>query len=121
MTRAALDGDSDRLLEIMRTLGFVRPGVNLTAEDVMKYLGPTLDPVRTPTFTFSREWLREQAARIGDPRREEAQIGRMLNLPPEYLLIHRVALGSIGVLCQLGATVPYGELAEQWQPGFTAA
>jgi hypothetical protein len=95
--------------------------VNLTAEDVMKYLGPTLDPVRTPTFTFSREWLREQAARIGDPRREEAQIGRMLNLPPEYLLIHRVALGSIGVLCQLGATVPYGELAEQWQPGFTAA
>jgi predicted unusual protein kinase regulating ubiquinone biosynthesis (AarF/ABC1/UbiB family) len=121
MTRTALDGDSAGLLAIMRELGFVRPGVKLTAEDVMKYLGPTLDPVRTPSFTFSREWLRDQAARIGDPRREEAQIGRMLNLPPEYLLIHRVALGSIGVLCQLGATVPYGELAEKWQPGFKPA
>jgi hypothetical protein len=44
----------------------------------------------------------------------------MLNLPPEYLLLHRVALGSIGVLCQLGATVPYRRFAEEWQPGFRA-
>ena len=32
--------------------------------------------------------------------------GCKLNLPPEYLLIHRVWLGGIGVLCQLGGTVP---------------
>ncbi|MEP7178477.1 MAG: AarF/ABC1/UbiB kinase family protein, partial [Pseudonocardiales bacterium] len=43
---------------------------------------------------------------------------RQFNLPPSYLLIHRVTLGSIGVLCQLGATAPYRSLAEQWQPGF---
>ena len=42
----------------------------------------------------------------------------MLNLPPSYLLIHRVTLGSIGVLCQLGATSPYLSLAERWQAGF---
>jgi hypothetical protein len=120
MTRTALSGDSDGVLGIMRELGFVRPDVQLTAEEVMKYLAPTLDPLREESFTFSREWLRRQAARITDPRREEAQIGRMLNLPPEYLLLHRVALGSIGVLCQLGATVPYRRFAEEWQPGFRA-
>jgi hypothetical protein len=84
----------------------------------MTYLGPAADPLREPTFTFSRRWMRRQAARIGDPRREEAKIGRQLNLPPSYLLIHRVTLGSIGVLCQLGATVPYRQMAEKWQPGF---
>ena len=62
--------------------------------------------------------MRTQAARIGDPRSEDAQVGRMLNLPPSYLLIHRVTLGSIAVLCQLGATAPYRALAERWQPGF---
>ena len=35
----------------------------------------------------------------------------MFNLPPSYLLIHRVTLGSIGVLCQLGATAPFREIA----------
>ena len=56
--------------------------------------------------------MRTQASRLADPRREEARVGRMFNLPPSYLLIHRVTLGSIGVLCQLGATAPFRELAE---------
>ena len=45
--------------------------------------------------------MQEQAARIGDPRNEASKLGRQLNLPPAYLLIHRVTIGSIGVLCQL--------------------
>jgi predicted unusual protein kinase regulating ubiquinone biosynthesis (AarF/ABC1/UbiB family) len=120
LTRRALENDGAGLLAVMQELGFVRPGVSITADEVLNYLGPTLDPVRNPTFTFTREWMREQAARIGDPRREEARVGRLLNLPPEYLLIHRVTIGSIAILCQLGATVPYGELADEWQPGFAA-
>jgi predicted unusual protein kinase regulating ubiquinone biosynthesis (AarF/ABC1/UbiB family) len=120
LTRYALDGDGENVMREMREQGFLRPGVAVTAEQVMDYLGPIIEPLRTRTFTFTREWLRTQAVRVGDPRREEARVGRMFNLPPSYLLIHRVTLGSIGVLCQLGATAPYRELAEQWQPGFAA-
>jgi predicted unusual protein kinase regulating ubiquinone biosynthesis (AarF/ABC1/UbiB family) len=118
ITRLAVDGDADGLLTIMRDQGFVRPGIEITADEVLVYLGPAVEPLRHPTFTFSREWMRTQAARIADPRRVEAQVGRQLNLPPSYLLIHRVTLGSIGVLCQLGATAPYRALAEKWSPGF---
>ena len=46
------------------------------------------------------------------------KLGRQLNLPPSYLLIHRVTLGTIGVLCQLGGEAPFRDLMEQWQPGF---
>jgi predicted unusual protein kinase regulating ubiquinone biosynthesis (AarF/ABC1/UbiB family) len=118
LTRLALDRDGAAVLDLMRAEGFVRPNVALDPQQVMTYLGPIVEPLRTPTFTFSREWMREQAARVGDPRREEARIGRMFNLPPSYLLIHRVTIGSIGVLSQLGATAPFRELAEKWQPGF---
>ncbi len=118
LTRLSVDGDADGVYRLLRELGFVRPGIPLNAEEVMRYLDPIVDPLREPSFTFSRAWMREQAARLGDPRSEEARVGRMFNLPPSYFLIHRVTLGSIGVLCQLGATAPYRSLAEEWQPGF---
>jgi predicted unusual protein kinase regulating ubiquinone biosynthesis (AarF/ABC1/UbiB family) len=120
LTRLALDGDSEAVMAVLREQGFLRPGVEVAASSVMEYLGPILDPLRGPTFSFSRPWMREQASRLSDPRREEARVGRLFNLPPAYLLIHRVTLGSIGVLCQLGATAPYRSLAERWQPGFAA-
>ena len=63
-------------------------------------------------------WMQRQAARLGDPRGAEARVGRLLNLPPSYLLIHRVTLGSIGVLCQLEARAPYRSVVERWLPGF---
>jgi hypothetical protein len=63
--------------------------------------------------------MQEQAVRIGDPRTEASKLGRQLNLPPAYLLIHRVTVGSIGVLCQLDAEADYRGVIERWLPGFT--
>ena len=118
MTRLALNGDIDGLMAELYLHGFIRPGIAVDPDQVLDYLRPILDPLTVPRFTFTRDWMRNQAARLGDPRNEEARVGRMLNLPPSYLLIHRVTIGSLGVLCQLGATAPYRELAERWQPGF---
>jgi predicted unusual protein kinase regulating ubiquinone biosynthesis (AarF/ABC1/UbiB family) len=120
LTRLAVQNDADGVLDLMRSLGFVRPGLRVTGEDILEFLGPGIDPLREETFTFSRRWMRRQAARIADPRREEAKVARLLNLPPSYMLIHRVTLGTIGVLCQLEATAAYRAIAEQWQPGFAA-
>ncbi len=118
MTRLALRGDTDALLAEMVQFGFLRPGIQVDPEEVLNYLRPILDPLTVERFTFTRSWMRSQAARIGDPRSAEARVGRMLNLPPSYVLIHRVTIGSIAVLCQLGATAPFRQLAETWQPGF---
>jgi hypothetical protein len=85
---------------------------------VLDYLAPMLDPVREPTFHFTRAWLRREAARVADPRSPANQLGRQLNLPPTYLLIHRVTLGGIGVLCQLGAQAPFRSEMDKWLPGF---
>ena len=69
----------------------------------MAYLAPFTEPLRTETFRFNRRWLQSQAERVGDLRSPSFDIGRRLNLPPQYLLVHRVTMGTLGVLCQLDA------------------
>jgi predicted unusual protein kinase regulating ubiquinone biosynthesis (AarF/ABC1/UbiB family) len=118
LVRIALSGDAELVLAGLREEGFVRPDLEIDAERVLSYLRPILEPLAHDEFTFTREWMRSEAARIGDPRNEISQVGRQLNLPPHYLLIHRVTMGSIGVLCQLDATAPYRGIVERWQPGF---
>ncbi|RBY91904.1 AarF/ABC1/UbiB kinase family protein [Blastococcus sp. TBT05-19] len=118
LLRWALAGRASEVLADLRTEGFVRPGVEIDPEGVLDYLRPLLEPVAEPQFHFTRAWMQEQAARIADPRTEANRLGRQLNLPPAYLLIHRVTVGSIGVLCQLDAEADWRGVLEEWLPGF---
>lgn len=118
LARLALEGKASEVLDALRAEGFVKPGIKVDAEAVLDYLLPLLEPIAGPTFTFSRRWLRRQAVRLADPRSPANKLGRQLNLPPSYLLIHRVTTGTIGVLSQLGGEAPFRALMEQWQPGF---
>jgi hypothetical protein len=47
-----------------------------------------------------------------------AAVGRRLNLPPSYVLIHRVSTSGIGVLCQLECEGPFRAEVLQWMPGY---
>jgi predicted unusual protein kinase regulating ubiquinone biosynthesis (AarF/ABC1/UbiB family) len=118
LLRWALEGRAEDVLADLRTEGFVRPGIEVDAQGVLDYLRPLLAPVESHSFRFTRAWMQEQAARIGDPRNDASKLGRQLNLPPAYLLIHRVTIGSIGVLCQLDAGGDFRGVLEQWLPGF---
>lgn len=113
-----LANEADEVYELLREQGFVKPDVELDPEAVIDYLLPIIEPAAVEEFAFSREWMRTQAARIADPRNPAHQLGRQLNLPPSYLLIHRVTLSTIGVLCQLGAQVRMREELTEWLPGF---
>jgi predicted unusual protein kinase regulating ubiquinone biosynthesis (AarF/ABC1/UbiB family) len=114
----ALEGEAEAVLAGLRDEGFVRPEVEVDAQAVLDYVTPMLEPIRSERFRFTRPWLRREAARIADPRSPANQLGRQLNLPPTYLLIHRVTLGGIGVLCQLGAEAEFRAEMERWLPGF---
>ncbi|MGY1832387.1 ABC1 kinase family protein [Geodermatophilus sp. SYSU D01180] len=120
LVRWALEGRAEEVLTDLRAEGFVRPGIEVDARGVLDYLRPMLEPVESPGFRFTRAWMQEQAARLADPRTEASKLGRQLNLPPAYLLIHRVTIGSIGVLCQLDAAADYRGVLEEWLPGFKA-
>ncbi|MFF0394619.1 ABC1 kinase family protein [Streptomyces sp. NPDC005248] len=116
--RLTLAGDAQAVYELLREEGFVKESIDLDPNAVLDYLLPIIEPAQVEEFTFTRSWMRNQAARIADLRSPAHQLGKQLNLPPAYLLIHRVTLSTIGVLCQLGATVRLRDELESWVPGF---
>ncbi|MFC7647925.1 hypothetical protein ACFQX6_51145 [Streptosporangium lutulentum] len=75
-----------------------------------------MEPTAVEEFTFSREWLQQQAATVTDLR--PGNVVRQLNLPSSYVLIHRVHAAGTGVLCQLGATTRFRDEVIRWVPGF---
>jgi predicted unusual protein kinase regulating ubiquinone biosynthesis (AarF/ABC1/UbiB family) len=101
----------------LRDQGFLRDGIEVDLDALGAFLAPLAEPSRKDTFKFSREWLRGEAARVTDPR--SSNLGRRLNLPPAYVLIHRVSTEGIGVLCQLESEGPFRAEVLRWMPGYT--
>ncbi|MFR9776700.1 ABC1 kinase family protein [Micromonospora sp. MS34] len=114
----ALRRDADAVVAGLREEGFVSQSEPIDAPALLDWLQPMLAPVAEEEFRFTRAWLRGEATRLASPRSPAFQLSRQLNLPPAYLMIHRVTLGSIGVLCQLEAKAPYRAILERWLPGF---
>ncbi|WP_229071435.1 AarF/ABC1/UbiB kinase family protein [Actinoplanes sp. DH11] len=121
LVRLALDGQAQAVVDGLKDEGFIKPDEEIDAEAVLTFLLPMIEPVAVDRFRFTRAWLRGEATRLASPKSPAYQLSRKLNLPPSYLLIHRVTLGSIGVLSQLEAEAAYREILEEWLPGFAPA
>lgn len=114
---AGLRGDAVEMTRRLKEEGFIKESISVDPESLLSYLTPFFEPFLEEDFTFTRDWLRGVTARINDPRQPDWLMGTKLNLPADYLLIHRVWLGGIGVLCQLGGNVPGRRLAQDLIPG----
>ncbi|MGN9784880.1 ABC1 kinase family protein [Nonomuraea sp. ZG12] len=116
LTRIFNQGDMDTVVNGLREEGFIRPGIEIDPDALRAFLAPYVEPTAVEEFTFSREWLRAQAASVTDLR--PTNVVRQLNLPASYVLIHRVHAAGVGVLCQLGTTARFRDEAVRWVPGF---
>ncbi|AXT86723.1 ABC transporter ATP-binding protein [Aeromicrobium sp. A1-2] len=119
LLRCAVDERFDLVVEGLREEGFIKRTTDLDAETIARYIGPFVEPARVDRFAFSREWMRAQTLRVSAPNAEGMGTAMKINLPPQYLLIHRVWVGGIGVLSQLGATAPFRAILEESLPGFS--
>jgi predicted unusual protein kinase regulating ubiquinone biosynthesis (AarF/ABC1/UbiB family) len=113
----ALLGDGDAVVAGLRHEGFIKSSIDIDGDALLGYLRPFMEPLLTPQFQFTRGWLRGLFQHVHDPRRPQWAVGLKLNLPPSYLLIHRVWLGGIGVLCQLEGEVAVREILAANLPG----
>ncbi|WP_328854944.1 AarF/ABC1/UbiB kinase family protein [Microbispora hainanensis] len=116
LTRIFNQGDMETVVRGLRAEGFIRPHIEVDVDALRAFLAPYVEPTRVEEFAFSREWLREQAATVANLRPNN--VVRQLNLPPSYVLIHRVHAAGVGVLCQLGATARFRDEVVRWVPGF---
>jgi predicted unusual protein kinase regulating ubiquinone biosynthesis (AarF/ABC1/UbiB family) len=116
LTRIFIQGDMDTVVRALRDEGFIRPHIEVDVDALRAFLAPYVEPTRVEEFTFSRDWLRRQAAGVADLR--PTNVVRQLNLPPSYVLINRVHAAGVGVLCQLGTTARFRDEVIRWVPGF---
>jgi predicted unusual protein kinase regulating ubiquinone biosynthesis (AarF/ABC1/UbiB family) len=100
----------------LRDNNFLRPGIDVDLEALQAFLAPLAEPSKAESFRFTREWLRGEAARVTDLN--AANISRKFNLPPSYVLIHRVSTAGIGVLCQLECEGRFRDEILRWMPGY---
>lgn len=116
-----LHGRGAELRETMVGLGFLPEDAPVSAEDLCDYLHAMSEPFGVEAFHFTRRWLRAEAVKLANPRSSQHVAPQHLTLPPEYLMVHRVATGVTGLLCQLDAHVPLRALELRWSPGFREA
>jgi predicted unusual protein kinase regulating ubiquinone biosynthesis (AarF/ABC1/UbiB family) len=99
----------------LRADNFLRPGIAVDLDALRAFLAPLAEPSAVETFKFSREWMRQEAERVTDL---STSVARKFNLPPSYVLIHRVSTAGIGVLCQLECEGPFRAEVLRWVPGY---
>src|SRR5579875_1838938 len=100
----------------LRANGFLREGIEVDMDALRAFLAPLAEPSREECFKFTREWMREEAGRVTDLR--ASSISRKFNIPPMYVLIHRVSTAGIGVLCQLECEGEFRAEVMRWIPGY---
>jgi predicted unusual protein kinase regulating ubiquinone biosynthesis (AarF/ABC1/UbiB family) len=110
------DPDVEAVERELRALGFLRPGIDVDLDALNAFLAPLAEPSKVDCFKFSREWMREEASRVADLR--SSNITRKFNVPPSYVLIHRVSTAGIGVLCQLECEGEFRAEVIRWIPGY---
>jgi predicted unusual protein kinase regulating ubiquinone biosynthesis (AarF/ABC1/UbiB family) len=108
--------DVEEVERELREHGFLRPGISVDLDALHAFLAPMAEPSKVDSFKFSREWLRGEATRVTDLR--ASGITRKFNLPPSYVLIHRVSTAGIGVLCQLECEGEFRAEVLRWIPGY---
>ncbi len=118
LLRLAVEEDWEAVRDGLVEEGFLRQATDLDPERLAAFLGPFVEPATVPRFRFDRAWLRSQAQRVALPTGEGFGDALKLNLPPAYLLVHRVWAGGVGVLCQLEAEVAVRDLLVEHVAGF---
>jgi predicted unusual protein kinase regulating ubiquinone biosynthesis (AarF/ABC1/UbiB family) len=113
------EGDIATVEQDLREHGFLRAGISVDLDQLQAFLAPLAEPSAVDSFAFSREWMRAEAGRMASAR--PANVARRLNLPPSYVLIHRVSTAGIGVLCQLECEGPFRAEVLRWIPGYGPA
>jgi predicted unusual protein kinase regulating ubiquinone biosynthesis (AarF/ABC1/UbiB family) len=110
------DPNTEEVERELRANGFLRPGIHVDLDALHAFLAPLAEPSKVDSFKFTREWMREEASRVTDMR--AGNISRQFNVPPSYVLIHRVSTAGIGVLCQLECEGEFRAEVLKWVPGY---
>lgn len=114
--RMILQQRFEDLVGHMVAAGYALERMKPSTEDIAAVLEPLTEPLRVEAFWFTRDWMRQMAARYTDWRGSEFQTARGFTMPAHYMMVHRVLIGTVAILCQLDARASIGAVVQRWAP-----
>lgn len=84
----------------------------VTVADFTNLLSTESDPLSEEEFTFSRDWMNNQASKWWSPSAGMEAVSQV-KMPPGALLEHRALTGALALCCQLEATVPLRAMLQE--------
>jgi predicted unusual protein kinase regulating ubiquinone biosynthesis (AarF/ABC1/UbiB family) len=113
--RAVIDGDTERMITVLRDAGFMPANHKTDAEALMAWFRLFNTPIlEDREWTYTPEFAREVIKSTTDPRTGPIDILRKLNLPPDYLLLNRIQWGVNSILGRLGATANWHRIVHEF-------
>lgn len=119
LLRAVVDRDADQLDRVLRGMGAVTPSGRIAPRRLLGLAESAVLPVLDPGFRFDRRWLHRQAGSLVFDGGLAVAGG--LRLPPGFLPLLRMVVGTVHLFCRLEARADYAGALSSWLPGFAEA
>ncbi|MEA2495822.1 MAG: hypothetical protein QOJ29_3733 [Thermoleophilaceae bacterium] len=112
----AREQDDDAVVNLLRELGYVRPGSKPNAALLAAQVRVPNEWVLTDAdFTLDREYVSRLMAQQSQINAETLRLARSISLPADDLMLNRMGIGVVAVLGQLGVTRNWHRMArEAW-------
>jgi hypothetical protein len=97
--------------------GFLPADHGLDPDAVWGYVSDPYEPYLTEEFTFSRAWTSSVLTKLLDVNGPYAEVLRLLNLPPSFVILDRVVWGTSAILGRMGATNRWRAILAEYREG----
>src|SRR3954467_312408 len=113
---AATEPDDRAVVDVLRELGYVRPGSNPNAALLAAQVRvPNEWGLTDREFTLDRVDVARLMARQSEINAETLRLARTISLPADDLMLNRMGIGVVAVLGKLGVTRNWHRIArEAW-------
>jgi predicted unusual protein kinase regulating ubiquinone biosynthesis (AarF/ABC1/UbiB family) len=113
--RAVIDGDTERMVGVLREAGFMPANHETDLEALMAWFRLFNTPILVDReWTYTPDFAREVIRSVTDPRSGPLDILRKLNLPPDYLLLNRIQWGVNSILGRLRARANWHRIMHEF-------
>ncbi|MBM2623751.1 hypothetical protein JIG36_50505 [Actinoplanes sp. LDG1-06] len=118
LLRAAVTADATGAMTAAARLGLLG-GNAVSPADLLAFLSPAVGAVLAPGFRFPPDWPRAVTRRLTTAGSAERHVLSRLRLPPPFVQLGRVALGTVVTLSRLQAAAELDQAAARWLTGYS--
>jgi predicted unusual protein kinase regulating ubiquinone biosynthesis (AarF/ABC1/UbiB family) len=110
-----LAGDAVATVAAMERAGFIKPGHGLDPEHVVEAVSAAYRAYIPDEFTFTTSYTTEALTNVMDVQGPYADVMKVLDMPPSFVLLDRVVWGVSALMGRLGARNRWRAILDEYR------